>query len=156
VTVDPDLGLCRPLAGRLPSMLMQVEVLQQRHRYLVYQSADNIGPECAVRPDRPAHADQRAVRSGRHRRQVCSTDLQPPVMVAEAWTTCRSPGVSPMASPPQRGWCQRVTTDPSCGFELAAWTPVIVQRAAGIYGAQIMLTSAGRSSTGGPEASCLF
>jgi len=43
-------------------------------------------------------------------------------------------------------WCQKSTADPSCGFELppGLWTPVIVQRAASIYGAQINVASRGQ------------
>ena len=49
-------------------------------------------------------------------------------------------------APSGNGWCQRSTVDASCGFELApgVWTPVITQRAAAIYGAQIMLASRGQ------------
>ncbi len=146
-TVNMDLGLsANPWPANCPGPLMQVEVLQQRHRYLVYQSVDNVGG--MVR--KPA-------RIGLHLQsnlpcdpvgtgvQVCSTDLQPPVMVAEgvddmqiAWR------VPDPFSPLTAGWCQRAAGDPSCGFELAAWTPVVTQRAAAIYGAQIMLTSRGQ------------
>ena len=149
-TVDLDLGLsATPWPAGCPGPLMQVEVLQQRHRYLVYQSVDNVGP--GVR--RPA-------RIGLHMQTntpcnplvtgvPCSTDLNLPTMVAEgvddmqiAWRIFDTFAPAPLTV----GWCQQATADPSCGFEQpsAAWTPVITQRAAAIYGAQIMLTSRGQ------------
>ncbi|HVP59211.1 MAG TPA: prepilin-type N-terminal cleavage/methylation domain-containing protein [Myxococcaceae bacterium] len=148
-TVDADLALSgNPWPAGCPGPLMQVEVLQQRHRYLVYQSADNIAPGVR-RPARiglylQSNPPCDPVGTGV---QVCTTDLQAPVMVAEgvddmqiAW---RVPDAFASASAPP-GWCQRNTTDPSCGFELAPWTATITQRAAAIYGAQIMLTSRGQ------------
>jgi len=147
-TVNLDLGVsATPFPANCPTPLMQVEVMQQRHRYLVYQSNATIGAGV----NRPA-------RIGLHMQTntpcnplvihvPCSTDLQPPTMVAEgvddlqiAWRVFDS------FSPALNGWCQQNTTDPSCGFELSpgAWTPVTVQRAAAIYGAQIMLTSRGQ------------
>ena len=133
-----------------PKPLMQVEVLQQRHRYLVYQTQSFISPGV----NKPA-------RIGLHMQtnvpcdpigtgvQVCSTDLQAPTMVAEGvddmqitWRILD--GFVPAGLPV--GWCQRSTADTSCGFELAPglWTPTIVQRAAAIYGAQINLASRGQ------------
>lgn len=149
-TVDLDLALsATPWPANCPGQLMQVEVLQQRHRYLVYQTLDNVGP--GVR--RPA-------RIGLHMQSnppcnplatgvPCTTDLGAPTMVAEgvddmqiAWRIYDSFAPAPLTV----GWCQNATTDPSCGFELAPalWTPGIVERAASIYGAQIKLSSRGQ------------
>jgi hypothetical protein len=149
-TVDVDLGLsATPWPANCPGTLMQVEILQQRHRYLVYQTAGNVVPPV-----------RRPARIGLHLQTnpacdplvtgiACTTDLGAPSMVAEgvddmqiAWRI-----LDGLAPPPLLvGWCQQNTTDPSCGFDLGAalWTPAIVQRAAAIYGAQINLASRGQ------------
>jgi prepilin-type N-terminal cleavage/methylation domain-containing protein len=147
-TVNLDLGLsATPFPANCPTPLMQVEVMQQRHRYLVYQSNATIGPGV----NRPAriglHMQTNTPCNPLVLHVPCSTDLNPPTMVAEgvddlqiAWRIFDS------FSPALNGWCQQNTTDPSCGFELSSgsWTPVTVQRAAAIYGARIMLTSRGQ------------
>jgi hypothetical protein len=81
--------------------------------------------------------------------QVCTTDLAAPVMVAEGVDDMQITwrifdGFAPAGLPV--GWCQKVPTYPSCGFELipGLWTPTIAQRAAAIYGAQIYLASRGQ------------
>jgi len=150
-TVDLDLGLsATPWPTNCPKTLMQVEVLQQRRRYLVYQTPNVVGP--GVR--RPAriglHVQSNPscdpVGTGT---QVCTTDLGPPTMASEgvddmqiAWRVFD--GFAP--SPTNAGWCQKNTTDPSCGFELSPglWTPTVIQRAAAIYGAQINVASRGQ------------
>ena len=151
-TVDLDLALAGTAwPTGCPGPLMQVEVLQQRHRYLVYQTLDDVVPGVRRKP----------ARIGLHMQtnlpcdpigtgvQVCSTDLQAPTMVAEgvddmqiAWRIFDTFAPLPLTV----GWCQQKTTDTSCGFELATalWTPVITQRAAAIYGAQINLSSRGQ------------
>jgi prepilin-type N-terminal cleavage/methylation domain-containing protein len=147
-TVNLDLGVsATPFPANCPTPLMQVEVMQQRHRYLVYQTNATIG----VGVNRPAriglHMQTNVPCNPLVNHVACSTDLQAPTMVAEgvddlqiAWRVFDS------FSPALNGWCQQNLTDPSCGFELAtgAWTAVTVQRAAAIYGAQIMLTSRGQ------------
>ena len=150
-TVDLDLGpAATPWPANCPSPLMQVEVLQQRHRYLIYQTQGQISPG-VNRPSRIGlHMQTNAacdpIGTGV---QVCSTDLQPPTMVSEgvddmqiSWRIFDT--FAPAGLPV--GWCQQKTTDPSCGFELAPalWTPVITQRAAAIYGAQVNLASRGQ------------
>jgi prepilin-type N-terminal cleavage/methylation domain-containing protein len=152
-TVDMDLApSATAWPTNCPKPLMQVEVLQQRRRYLVYQTASVI----SAGVNRPA-------RIGLHMQtnpacdpvgtgiQVCTTDLGAPSMVAEgvddmqiAWRIFD--GFAPAGLPGGVGWCQKSTADPSCGFEVAPglWTPTIVQRAAAIYGAQINLASRGQ------------
>ncbi len=149
-TVDLDLApAATAWPNNCPGPLMQVEVLQQRHRYLVYQTVDNVVPPV-----------RRPARIGLHMQTnppcnplvtgvPCTTDLGAPTMVAEgvddmqiAWRIFDTFAPAPLTV----GWCQQNTTDPSCGFELAPalWTPVIVQRAASIYGAQVNLASRGQ------------
>lgn len=149
-TVDIDLApSATAWPANCPGQFMQVEILQQRHRYLVYQSAGNTVPPV-----------RRPARIGLHMQTnptcdplvtgiPCTSDLDPPTMIAEgvddmqiAWRI-----LDAFAPPPLLvGWCQQNTVDPSCGFELGAalWTPTIIQRAAAIYGAQINLTSRGQ------------
>jgi len=149
-TVDLDLGpAATPWPANCPAPLMQVEVLQQRHRYLVYQTAGNVVPPV-----------RRPARIGLHMQSnpacdplvtgvPCTTDLGAPSMISEgvddmqiAWRIFDTFAPVPLTV----GWCQQKPTDPSCGFELLAglWTPVITQRAAAIYGAQINLSSRGQ------------
>ena len=149
-TVNPDLGLsANPWPANCPGTLMQVEILQQRHRYLVFQTAGNTVPPV-----------RRPARIGLHMQSnpqcdplatgiPCTTDLAAPTMVSEgvddmqiAWRIFDSFAPAPLTV----GWCQQNTTDPSCGFEVpgASWTPVITSRAAAIYGAQIFLSSRGQ------------
>jgi prepilin-type N-terminal cleavage/methylation domain-containing protein len=149
-TVDIDLapsGTAWP--ANCPGQFMQVEVLQQRHRYLVYQTAGNVVPP-ARRPARIGlHMQTNPACDPVVTLLPCSTDLGAPTMIAEgvddmqiAWRILD--GFQP---PPNAvGWCQQNTTDTSCGFELggALWTPPIIQRAASIYGAQINLASRGQ------------
>jgi len=149
-SVDLDLGLSpNPFPANCPAPTMQVEVLQQRHRYLVYQTAGNVVPPV-----------RRPARIGLHMQTnppcdplvtgvPCTTDLGAPTMVSEgvddmqiAWRILDGFAPPPLVV----GWCQQKTTDPSCGFELGSglWTPVITQRAAAIFGAQINLASRGQ------------
>jgi prepilin-type N-terminal cleavage/methylation domain-containing protein len=154
-TVDMDLApSATAWPTNCPKPLMQVEILQQRRRYFVYQTQSWSGPLV----NKPA-------RIGLHMQtnpacdpvgtgiQVCTTDFGTtlPSMVAEgvddmqiSWRIFD--GFAPAGLPGGVGWCQKSTTDPSCGFELAPalWTPTIVQRAAAIYGAQINLASRGQ------------
>jgi|GEM_PF-361403 len=146
-TVDADLAPSgNPWPANCPKALMQVEVLQQRHRYLVYQSADNIGPG-VNRPGRlglymQSNPPCDPVGSGV---QVCTTDLDAPVMVAEGVDDLQIAWRVPNPySATTAGWCQFAPPDVSCGFDQAAWTAPITERAAAIYGAQIMLTSRGQ------------
>lgn len=146
-TVDLDLGLSgTPWPAGCPAPLMQVEVLQQRHRYLVYQTADAVGRPARIGLHMQTNPPCDPVGTGV---QVCTTDLLAPTMIAEGvddmQITWRVPdGFASTTG----GWCQRAPGDPSCGFELAtaAWTPVITQRSAAIYGAQVMLTSRGQET----------
>jgi hypothetical protein len=129
---------------------MQVEALQQRHRYLVYQTLDDIVPGVRRRPARIGlHMQTNPACNPLATGVPCTTDLGAPSMVAEGVDDMQIgrrilDGFAP--APLVVGWCQRATADPSCGFEqpTAAWTPVITQRAAAIYGAQIMLASRGQ------------
>ena len=150
-TVDLDLGLSgNSWPTNCPKQLMQVEVLQQRHRYLVYQSQSVV----SAGVNKPS-------RIGLHMQSnpqcdpvgtgidVCTTDLGTPRMVAEGvddmqitWRIFDGfvpPGLAV-------GWCQRNSSDPTCGFDIApaAWTPTIIQRSAAIYGAQINVASRGQ------------
>lgn len=149
-TVDLDLGLsANPWPANCPTTLMQVEVLQQRHRYLVYQSAGNVVPP-VYRPARIGlHMQSNPACDPLATGVPCTTDLGAPTMISEgvddmqiAWRIFDTFAPAPLAV----GWCQQKTTDTSCGFELGSglWTPVITQRAAAIYGAQINLSSRGQ------------
>jgi hypothetical protein len=150
-TVDLDLGpSANPWPANCPSPLMQVEVLQQRRRYLVYQTAGNTVPPVR-RPARIGlHVQSNPACDPLVTGVPCTTDLGAPTMISEgvddmqiAWRIFDT--FSPLP-PITVGWCQQKTTDNSCGFELgtALWTPVITQRAAAIFGAQINLSSRGQ------------
>jgi prepilin-type N-terminal cleavage/methylation domain-containing protein len=128
-----------------PKNGQNVEVLEQRRRYLIYRTDD-------ASPGRPArvglHVQTNAPCNPLGAGTVCLPDLQdPPLMVAEgvddmqlAW---RVPDVY---APTSNGWCQRSTTETSCGFEQpgAADDPVIGKRMAAIIGAQINVSSHGQ------------
>ncbi len=144
-TVDMDLAPgATAWPANCPAPLMQVEILQQRRRYLVYQSLDSPGRPARIGLHMQTNPPCDPVGTGI---DVCSTDLQPPTMVAEgvddmqiAWR------VPDTYAPASAGWCQRLTTDPSCGFEQTVWTATITQNAAAIYGAQIMVNSRGQET----------
>jgi prepilin-type N-terminal cleavage/methylation domain-containing protein len=131
-----------------PRALQNVEVLEQRTRYLVYRTAN-------VPPGRPArlglHVQRSAPCDPLGVGTVCLPDLQPvPSMVAEgvddmqlAWN------VGATVWPANGGWCQRVPGEvPDCGFAQvgAADDPVIGKRMASITGAQIMVSSRGQET----------
>jgi hypothetical protein len=142
-TVDVDLGSPgQPWQVGCPAALNNVEILHQRRRYLIYRTASAAG--------RPA-------RLGLHVQSnppcnpltlpgtSCSTDLQPPAMLAEgvddmqiAW---RVPDTDPVAT---NGWCQNKPADPTCGFDLAVWPAATARRVASIYGAQLYVASRGQ------------
>jgi prepilin-type N-terminal cleavage/methylation domain-containing protein len=147
-TVNLELALSgTAFNGNCPAPLMQVEVLEQRHRYLIYQSDDNVTPLVRKPARIGLHMQTNLPCNPLVNHVPCSTDLQPPTMVAEgvddmqiAWRVIDS------FTPSATGWCQANTTDPSCGFELGygSWTATIEQRAAAIFGAKIMLSSRGQ------------
>ncbi|HET9156251.1 MAG TPA: hypothetical protein VFN91_06265, partial [Myxococcaceae bacterium] len=150
-TVNLDLGLSGTAwPTNCPKPLMQVEVMQQRHRYLVYQTQSVVGG-LINRPSRiglhmQSNPPCDPVGTGT---DVCTTDLGTPRMVAEgvddmqiSWRIFD--GFAPAGL--GVGWCQKSSSDPSCGFEIAPgfWTPTITQRSAAIYGAQINVASRGQ------------
>src|SRR5574338_1376257 len=115
-TVDLDLGLsATPWPANCPGPLMQVEVLQQRHRDLVYQTLDDIVPGVRRRPARIGlHMQTNPVCNPLLTGVPCTTDLGPPSMVAEgvddmqiAWRIFDGFAPAPLAV----GWCQRATAD---------------------------------------------
>jgi prepilin-type N-terminal cleavage/methylation domain-containing protein len=131
-----------------PRALQNVEVLQQRSRYLIYRTDD-------ASPGRPArlglHVQRNAPCDPLGAGTVCVPDLQPvPSMVAEgvddmqlAWN------VGTAVWPGNGGWCEKVPGEvPDCGFGQngAADDPIIGKRMAWITGAQIMLSSRGQET----------
>jgi prepilin-type N-terminal cleavage/methylation domain-containing protein len=149
-TVDLDLApSATPWPAKCPNSLMQVEVLQQRHRYLVYQTQGVVGPGVNKPARLGLHMQTNAPCDPVGTGVLCTTDLGAPAMVAEGVDDMQITwrifdGFAPAGM--TVGWCQKATTDPSCGFELipGLWTPTITQRAAAIYGAQINLASRGQ------------
>lgn len=146
-TVNADFGVPGPpWPAGCPSSLQNVEVLENRRRYLVYQTVD-------ASPGRPARMGL-AVQSNAPCDPlgvgtVCSVNLGPPALVAEGvddmQISWRVPtGVSPLT----QGWCQRSINEASCGFEQpgAADDPVVGRRMAAIIGAQIFLASHGQET----------
>jgi len=152
-TVNADFGVPGAnWAAGCPKALQNVEVLEQRRRYLVYRTDD-------ASPGRPA-------RVGLHVQTnapcdplslgsnpgvfgvVCAPDLQTPQMVAEGVDDMQIAWRVPDAYAPTTGpgWCQRSTAEVSCGFERvgAADDPVIGKRMAAILGAQIVVSSHGQ------------
>jgi prepilin-type N-terminal cleavage/methylation domain-containing protein len=125
-----------------PAPLMQVEILQQRHRYLVYQTQDLAGRPARIGLHMQTNAPCNPVGVPT---DVCSTDLlEPPAMVAEGVDDLQIAWRVPTAyAPASVGWCQRAPADPSCGFEQAVWTAAITETAAAIYGAEIRVASRG-------------
>ncbi len=127
-----------------PKSLQNVEVLERRRRYLVYQTDGTT----AGRPSRLGlHVQSNTACNPVLNGDVCSTNLNPPQMVAEgvddlqlAWN------VGTAVWPANGGWCQRVFGEtPDCGFAQvgAADDPIIGRRMASIVGAQIMVSSQG-------------
>ena len=123
-----------------PVSLMNVDVLQYRHRYLVYQSdtarAGRPGWDCICR----ATPSCDPLDGG-----VCSTDLGPPMMVAEGIDDMQVAWRVPDGWGPDGGvWCQRSSVE-SCDFDQLNTSDG--QRAASIIGAQIYLSSHGPELT---------
>ncbi|MGZ6161998.1 MAG: PilW family protein [Myxococcaceae bacterium] len=124
-----------------PAALMNVDILQYRHRYLVYQS-DFTGS----RPARVGLALQSndfcdPLDGG----TVCSTDLGPPMLVAEGVDDMQVAWRVPDGWGPDGGvWCQRSGVE-SCDFDQLNTSDG--QRAAAIIGAQIYLSSHGPEVT---------
>jgi hypothetical protein len=125
-----------------PAALMRVEVLQTRRRYLVFQTDGSI----VGQPSRIGLAVQRnlpcdPVNLG----TSCSTDLQPPQLIAEgiddmqiAW---RVPNAwVPVGGPPWINWCQRSAAE-GCNFDQPNMQAG--KLAAAIVGAQIFVSSRG-------------
>ncbi len=145
--MDAKLANCRDrLEPRLSGAADEVEILQYRHRYLVYQTADN-SSRLEAGADRAALQSNlpSAIPSAPAAPSARPTS-GPPTMVAEgvddmqmAWR------VPDWLGTRRRGWCQRSTATRACGFELAPNLDAgISQRAAAIIGAQIMLASRGQ------------
>jgi type II secretory pathway pseudopilin PulG len=147
-TVDLDLGLSgTPFIAGCPAPLNNVEILQQRRRYLIYQTDGSVAGQPArngLHVQSNAPCDPLGVVP-----VVCSTDLLGPAMISEGiddmQVTWRVPDADPVAT---NGWCQNRVADPTCGFDQAvvAWTPAITRRAASITGAQIYLASRGQET----------
>jgi len=120
-----------------PVSLMNVDVLQYRHRYLVYQSD--------TAPGRPArvglHLQSNPFCDPLDGGTVCSTDLGPPMMIAEGIDDMQVAWRVPDGWGPDGGvWCQRSSVE-SCDFDQPNTSDG--QRAASIIGAQIYVSSHG-------------
>jgi hypothetical protein len=143
-TVDADLASPGPAwAVGCPGALNNVEILQQRRRYLVYQTAGAAGRPARLGLYMQSNAPCDPLNLPG---TSCSSDLQQaPSMVAEGvddmQITWRVPDTDLVAT---NGWCQNKPADPTCGFDLAVWTPAISRRVASIYGAQIFVASRGQ------------
>jgi prepilin-type N-terminal cleavage/methylation domain-containing protein len=134
--------------GGCPAFGQNVEVLENRRRYLIYQS-DNSDP---TKPGRLGlHVQANPSCNPVTTLAPCSMKLDPPRMIAEgvddmqiAWRV--PPAYSPPLTPPiDQGWCQLNIADPTCGFEqpTAVDDAVIGERMASIIGAQIYVASRG-------------
>lgn len=121
-----------------PAALMNVDILQYRHRYLVYQ-----GTYTSSRPARVGlHLQSNPFCDPLDGGTVCSTDLDPqPMMIAEGVDDMQVAWRVPDGWGPDGGvWCQKSTAE-SCDFEQLNTSDG--QRAAAIIGAQIYLSSHG-------------
>ncbi len=143
-SVDVNLApSATPWPANCPGPLMQVEVVQQRHRYLVFQTADAPGRPARIGLHMQTNPPCNPVGTGV---QVCTTDLLPPIMVAEGVDDLQIAWRVPTGWSPAGSWCQLAGGDPTCGFDQPAWTAAITQTAASIYGAQIMVASRGQET----------
>lgn len=145
-SVDVDLGSPgAAFSAGCPATGNNVEILQQRRRYLIYKTAGAAG--------RPARLGLHVQSNAPCNPLVvpgtsCSTDLQPvPAMVAEGvddmQITWRVPDLDPVAV---SGWCQNAPANPTCGFDSAVWPAAVARRVASIYGAQIFVASRGQEA----------
>jgi len=147
--VDQNLAAsATAFGGGCPAFQQNVEVLENRRRYLIYQS-DNSVP---ARPGRLGlHVQANPSCNPVTTLQPCSMRLDDPRMIAEgvddmqvAWRV--PPAYSPPLTPPlDLGWCQKSPGNPTCGFEqpTAIDDAVIGERMASIIGAQIFVASRG-------------
>lgn len=137
-TVDAKLGNAGTAwQPGCPAALMNVDILQFRHRYLVYQSDSSAG-----RPARVGlHLQSNAFCDPLDGGVPCSTDLGTPMMVAEGVDDMQVAWRVPDGWGPDGGvWCQRSPTE-SCDFDQL--NTADGKRAAAIVGAQIFVASQG-------------
>jgi hypothetical protein len=115
---------------------MNVDILQYRRRYLVYQS------DSSPRPSRVGlHVQSNPFCDPLDGGTVCNTDLGTPMMIAEGIDDMQVAWRVPDGWGPDGGvWCQKSSTD-SCDFDKVNMSDG--QRAAAIIGAQIYLSSHG-------------
>jgi prepilin-type N-terminal cleavage/methylation domain-containing protein len=136
-TVDAKLANSgMPWKPGCPVQGMNVDILQYRHRYLVYQS------DSSPRPSRTGlHLQSNPFCDPLDGGTVCSTDLGPPMMVAEGIDDMQVAWRVPEGWGPDGGvWCQKSSVE-SCDFDKLNNSDGI--RAANIIGAQIYLSSHG-------------
>jgi type II secretory pathway pseudopilin PulG len=137
-TVNADLGNATTnWVSGCPAFGMNVEILQYRHRYLVYQSDSAAG-----RPARMGlHLQSNPFCDPLDGGTACTTDLGPPMMVSEGIDNMQVAWRVPDGWGPDGGvWCQRSATE-NCDFDKLNMTDG--KRAASIVGAQIFLISHG-------------
>jgi hypothetical protein len=137
-TVNADLGTgTTNWVSGCPAFGMNVEILQYRHRYLVYQTGSALG-----RPARAGLALQTNPFCDPLDGGVpCTTDLGQPKMVAEGIDNMQIAWRVPPGWGPDGGvWCQLSATA-NCDFDKLNMSTS--QRAASIVGAQIFLVSRG-------------
>jgi type II secretory pathway pseudopilin PulG len=130
-----------PWPANCPTSLHRVGILEQRRRYLVYQTASAPGQPARL----GLHVQTNPACNPFVDNLPCSTRLQQPAMASEgvddlqiAWR------VPPALTANPNGWCQAATADPSCGFDVPGGA--IGNTAANVYGAQIFLASRGNES----------
>ena len=141
-TVDAKLANSgAPWKPGCPAALMNVDILQYRHRYLVYQ-----GDHTAAKPARVGlHLQSNDFCDPLDGGAVCSSDLGPPMMVAEGVDDMQVAWRVPDGWGPDGGvWCQKSIGD-SCDFDQVNTSDG--KRAAAIIGAQIYLSSHGPEIT---------
>jgi len=138
-TVNADLGPspAQWVTG-CPAFGMNVEILQYRHRYLVYQSD--------TAPGRPArvglHLQTNPFCDPLDGGVPCTTDLGPPMMVSEGIDNMQVAWRVPPGWGPDGGvWCQNSATE-NCDFDKLNMADS--KRAASIVGAHIVLVSHGQ------------
>jgi type II secretory pathway pseudopilin PulG len=137
-TVNADLGNATTnWVSGCPAFGMNVEVLQYRHRYLVFQSGSAVG-----RPARVGlHLQSNPFCDPLDGGTPCTTDLGPPMMVSEGIDNMQVAWRVPDGWGPDGGvWCQHSATE-NCDFDKLNMSDS--QRAASIVGAQIFLVSHG-------------
>jgi prepilin-type N-terminal cleavage/methylation domain-containing protein len=138
-TVNADFGnAATNWVSGCPGFGMNVEILQYRHRYLVFQSN--------AAPGRPArvglHLQSNPFCDPLDGGVPCTTDLDPPMMVSEGIDNMQVAWRVPDGWGPDGGvWCQHSATE-NCDFDKLNMADS--KRAASIVGAQIVLVSHGQ------------